>query len=110
MSRRAPSSDRTWIEAVAGHIGDPILRLRFLKAVAPAAGSNKRAWWLRPWTVALVVLAIGLGALVFAVSRSKAKASTSTTKIAAPVQPVLAGAPPKASGGADVWLVEKSGE
>ncbi len=31
-----------WIDGLAGRIGDPILRLKFLKAMAPPAGPRDR--------------------------------------------------------------------
>lgn len=110
MPRREPSADWPWIEAVAGHIGDPILRLRFLKAVAPAAGLDNGTRRLRLWTAALVILAIGLSLLAFVVSRPKAKAAINTTHLASAGIPSIPAVPFKPAGGADVWLVETNGE
>jgi hypothetical protein len=38
----------TWVEGVAGHIGDPVARLRFLRVAAPvvAPGAKVKSRWL----------------------------------------------------------------
>jgi hypothetical protein len=64
---------RQWTETVAGSIGDPVRRLRFLRAVSPAP---KQSRLRRVWRVGgvAVVSAAALGAVVFLfLSRASAR-------------------------------------
>src|SRR4051794_21515812 len=104
-TRKKAPKFRPWVEGVAGSIGDPVRRLRFLRAVAPITDirGERRRRWLRYSRVVLLLLA-GLGALV---SLSLVRA----TARVAPPSPFQASAPAvsRARSVADVWRVEESG-
>jgi len=112
---RSPAGGRPWVDRLAGHINDPIMRLRFLKTVAPHIGPVREARWRRlPRLRLLVAAALGT-ALAVAVMLSLVPLSWPRTRVptpgaskAVPVAVSPHGAEPGTA--ADVWLVEKSGE
>ena len=110
MCRQPPDALRPWVERVAGHIHDPIVRLRFLKTVAPAGRGNKPRWLLKVWLLAVLALALGMAVLIFTLSRAPLDPPTRTSK--AMRHPAPAAPLPAAKPGAvvDVWLVEKNAE
>jgi N-acetylmuramoyl-L-alanine amidase len=99
----------TWAGRVAGHIHDPIVRLRFLKAIGPAQAVGKPARGFQRWLVAVLVLVVGLAMLVFALARSRLKAETHP-KTAMPHQSAAPFPAPKPGVAPEVWLVEKTGD
>lgn len=110
----ARTARRPWVDRVAGYIGDPVVRLRFLKALAPAPEASSGNRWRQPKRLAfltLVVLAAALaaGMILSSVWPSRLGASVPARPALAPppAAPVLA---TKARAVADVWLVEKTGE
>jgi len=71
-----PESFRTWVEAVARHIGDPVARLRFLRVAAPAVPavptpSRSRRRRILLAFLALPVAIMALLFLVFAAARAR---------------------------------------
>jgi hypothetical protein len=99
-----------WVEGAAGCIGDPVLRLRFLRAVAPLVTpdrARRRRIRLRLAAVALILLAIL--AAVFSSWRTRAAVRPAVVAAAAPAPPVVHAVElPRRTAG-DVWQVEKQG-
>ena len=97
-----------WIDRLAGRIGDPVIRLRFLKTMAPPAderGRRKRRAIVRT----LLFTSLGAALLV----------SVFMVRATARVAPVAAATPPRIArpaalapspSAAEVWLVEKSAD
>jgi hypothetical protein len=105
-SRRAPKF-RPWVEGVAGSIGDPVHRLRFLKAVAPLAdirGERRRRWWPRSIRVLLFLAAIAAVLVSITLLRANARAVTPL-----PARVTASSGLPKPRQASDVWRVEESG-
>ena len=109
-----PDAPRSWIDRVAGHIDDPVRRLRFLKAVAPAA--ERKNWWRPSLRACLVALAV-LTVLFVLISLSRLRASERTEEVpartvSAAVKAISRVAAPVTAlrPAADVWVVEKSGD
>jgi hypothetical protein len=93
------------VNSCAGRIGDPVLRLRFLQAAAPAWHRNPGNVRRSNGYVVLPLIAIPLLALFLVGSRTQA-ASTSVSQA-----PKIEIPPPAGTGPvADVWQVEKSGD
>jgi len=110
VCRQPPDTLRPWVERVAGHIHDPILRLRFLKTVAPADPGRPRRWPLKFWLLAVVVFALGLAVLIFMLTRPPLhppRRPANAVRRAEPAVPLPAANPHAVT---DVWLVEKNGE
>ncbi len=107
------------MDRLATHIHDPVVRLRFLKAVAPVAPASEGIWWRqirRSYLLALIVFAATLGTLIPAISLSRLRASVQIQNVPAPPAvplPALQAVPlpvTKTRAAADVWLVEKAGK
>jgi hypothetical protein len=102
-------SFQPWVNGAAGIIGDPVLRLRFLQAVAPptdAAGKRRRRMWLRVARSVLVLIAAL--AAVFSSSRPRVAARPLPAAFLPPVSGTrIPTIPVHAS--AEVWQVEKQG-
>lgn len=95
------------LELIAKGIGDPVVRLRFLKYVAPepkVAEGNKRAWRVAYFAIPAILLSVLTGAFLTR-SRAAIKVQPAPTPQAAiPVVRVPQGV------SADVWKVEDSNE
>jgi hypothetical protein len=97
-----------WVEGAATFIGDPVLRLRFLRAVAPLTGfgeKRRRRLWVRIGRAILILLAVLAAVFSFLRPRATARPASATVS-AMPVVHVPALPPRLAS---DVWQVEKRG-
>src|SRR5437763_16958889 len=96
---------RPWVENVAGLIGDPVKRLRFLRTVAPIVdvrGLRGRRRWLRLRFV-LPVVAAGIGVGYWMASRPRpVKVRPAPAPRAAHARPV------NLHPNANVWPVERS--
>lgn len=106
--RKQDPEIRPWVESVAGYIGDPVKRLRFLRTVAPLdeiRGERHRRWWFRS-SRGILLLFVALAALIsFFLTRAAARV--------APIPPMPSTGrliSPKPSPGSEVWRVEKSGD
>jgi hypothetical protein len=104
---------RPWVESVAGLIGDPVKRLRFVRAVAPVAEIRERphdAAWYRYGRVVVVLSA----AFAILISMSVRHANARLTAVALPPPTPISGpgysVVPKGRPAVDVWRVEKSGD
>ena len=105
MQKQLPTASRPCVEWVAGHIDDPVVRLRFLKMMAPpavpAAGPRLRRRLLIRLSPLLLTALLGSVFLVRALER--------TEPVRPPVRPalprVILERVPQ-----DVWLVESAGE
>jgi len=96
-----------WVDWCAGRIGDPVVRLRFLRAVAPELGQVP----VKPWPAPRRYLALALSLipipllLVLFLARGRTQAAD------APIRPAVSAAlPAPAESGPppEVWQVEKS--
>lgn len=96
-----------WMDRLAGRIGDPVIRLRFLKAMAPPAGPRgrrRRRAFLRALVFTLLAAALLVSVfLVRAAARVEAVPAPAP-RIARPSAAAPAPSPP------EVWLVEKSAD
>ena len=97
-----------WVNRVARHIHDPVVRLRFLKAVVPLPQRENRSRQRRIKRFCLLTLTILAVALIVLISISRLRAAVRTPNPPAPravADPIadIRIAP-------DVWLVEKLGE
>jgi N-acetylmuramoyl-L-alanine amidase len=117
IRRQAPEF-RSWMEHVAGSIGDPVKRLRFLRAVAPVAETHSGRRPRRSRTVRIALLLIAaLGGVILLLARATARVAPSAPAPAlrqpavperrAPAQQTGRKAVP---GPASVWEVEKNGD
>jgi hypothetical protein len=95
---------RPWVIGLASRISDPVVRLRFLKGVAPASRLPQRKWRRVPRVVLLLVLA---GALV---SIYLVRATSRVQNTPAPARRIERSGTPRADRPPEVWLVEKSGD
>jgi hypothetical protein len=102
------------VDRVAQYISDPVVRLRFLKALAPAPQASPRSGWRRPGrlgflTLAVLVAALALVVIMASVSPSRLRASAPIRKAPA-AQPAAPAPITTMPAVADVWLVEKTGK
>jgi hypothetical protein len=103
MENQQPTASRPCVEWVAGHIDDPVARLRFLKMMAPpavAAGPPRRRRLIR---LSALVLPVLLGSLFLAGALGRIE------PVRPPVQPAL----PRVileRVSPEIWLVESTGE
>lgn len=101
-------AQRLWVDRIAGHIRDPIARLRFLKMMAPADRRGKGWRRLKRWAPVLLGLAAGLGILLLIAWKPRPRIAPAGNAAAPMHLPVtrraVNGAPP------DVWLVERKAE
>jgi hypothetical protein len=99
------SIERPSIELVARHIGDPVNRLRFLKAVAPGRrlwGGRRRPWRSFFHYLLLAIVPLTLIAAFLAVrAAARVPAQEAWKPPAGLSRPVPLAAPP------EVWMVEK---
>jgi hypothetical protein len=103
MEKQQPTASRTCVEWVAGHIDDPVVRLRFLKTVAPpaiAAGSARRRLLIR---LSPLVLPVLLGPLFLAGALGRIGTVRPLSPPALP-RVILERVSP------EIWLVESAGE
>ncbi len=99
---RAPQF-RVWTENVAGNIGDPVRRLRFLRAVA-AVPEGRRTRRRRLGSIA-ILLAVALAA-AFALKRASARPPAP----AAPSSSLHRTAPAPSPPASEIWQVESRGD
>jgi N-acetylmuramoyl-L-alanine amidase-like protein len=102
-----------WVEGAATFIGDPVLRLRFLQAVAPPADpaqrERRRRRWI--WMVAGVLVLLAMPAVLICAHRVRTRRPVATAA------PVITGLPAPAVHGpvvpvraaSEVWQVETQG-
>jgi N-acetylmuramoyl-L-alanine amidase len=93
---------RQALETVAGTIGDPVKRLKFLQAVAPrVVGSSRRRWSLAIRAIlCLIVAAAGVSLLLM----------RATARVAPPAAPPRSSrAEPKTLPSTGVWQVARKG-
>ena len=99
---------------VAGYIRDPVMRLRFLKALAPAPEASSAERWRGPKRLAFLMLAVLAAALAAGMicHRFRLPGWGPRHLLAMLRQPPPAAPAPatKIRAVADVWLVEKTGE
>ncbi|PWU02275.1 MAG: hypothetical protein C5B51_21145 [Terriglobia bacterium] len=96
---------RPWVGSFAGRISDPVVRLRFLRAVAPPPVSAPAERWRRVFRFLLPVASAAFLlslTLMQAASRIEIAAVTVRDSVA-PQMPPLKPSP-------EVWLVEKKGD
>jgi N-acetylmuramoyl-L-alanine amidase len=96
---------RPWVEQIAGLIGDPVKRLRFLRAAAPLAEAGKRQRWFR-WSRMAPLLAAALAAPIFILL------THATVRVPPPPPPIVISPdrnPGITSAISNVWQVENSG-
>src|SRR3954468_9024615 len=101
--RRVPKF-RAWVDGVAGSIGDPVHRLRFLKAVAPLAdvrGERRGPSGSRSIRVLLFLAAVPAVPVSLPLMRANARVAP-----ALPRRVTVASAVPKPRQPSDVWRVE----
>src|SRR5579864_4326090 len=95
---------RPWVNSFASRISDPVVRLRFLKVVAPVAEPAPQRRWSRVMRV--VLLPVLIGALVsFFLMRTNSRVENSP----APARRIERSSPQGAERLPEVWLVDKSG-
>jgi hypothetical protein len=103
-SRRTIPKFRPWVEGVAGSIGDPVHRLRFLRAVAPLTDvrREKRPW--RSYPIRVLLLLVAAAAVLVSVSLMGANA-----RVINSVPPRVTAASPIPNGHpiSNVWRVEE---
>ncbi|HUI58058.1 MAG TPA: peptidoglycan recognition family protein [Bryobacteraceae bacterium] len=112
MTIRQPqqAAGQPWVDAVARHIGDPVTRLRFLKATLPALERVRR----RRRLLRLLAPAIALAAILASLCLERAAVSVrppdtlSPTQTPPPWKPAERGTPGRAA--PTVWLVEKGAQ
>lgn len=89
------------VEFVAGGIGDPVIRLRFLKMIAPVPKPRSRWRYTSLATSVCLAAMLGGGLLLRVGARPKLPPQRATVAPASP-------SPPAATPSARVWLVEQS--
>ncbi len=102
MRQRPEPASQPWIEWFAGRISDPVVRLRFLKAVAPppaSRGKSRRVF--RSLFLPLFLLAV-LACCFLVWAAARGEAPPALLDLSAPAPAVSDSRPP------DVWLVENS--
>lgn len=107
--RNADRNAGSWRDWAAGHIQDPLLRLRFLQAVAPAPESpTKRAAYSKTLACLLCLLAVPVSLLLGRGLRSWMPPPAAPSRPPLPVAPAAprgdSGLPPAPV----VWLVEQT--
>lgn len=96
-----------WIDRLAGRIGDPVLRLKFLKAMAPPAGPcgrRRRRAFLRTLLVASLAALLLVSVFLVRATAREESAPAPAPRAARPPALAPAASPP------EVWLVEKSAD
>lgn len=112
--RESPDECRQWRDRLAACIPDPVTRLRFLRAVAPASARSRRRRLRRFFLAAAIICAAAAIVLIPVASTSRPRASARVQNAAprievAPLLPV-AGVQAVVQTSANVWLVEKAAE
>jgi len=103
-SKHGEPQSRPWVNCFASRISDPVVRLRFLKVIAPVAEpAPQRKRRGTPRVMLLLVLA---GALV---TTFFVRATSRVENTPAPAARIERSGAPRADRLAEVWLVEKSG-
>lgn len=108
--RKIPAGSMPWVGRVAGHISDPVARLRFLQAVAPPASKPKRRVSITLYVAAaaLVVVFLAFG------MRAKSKGGGNVAPPIRSPQVAPAAIPAMANTGSErtpeVWLVERNND
>jgi N-acetylmuramoyl-L-alanine amidase len=109
---RWAGGERPLVDRVARNISDPVLRLRFLKAVGPPIVRTRRRW-SRPWRrIGLVALAAIVIAPILLIATMLARARHHDP-VRTPPRPAAVSVPaqvPNKPAATDVWLVERTGE
>src|SRR5258708_5786635 len=106
---RSARGDAPLVDRVARNISDPVLRLRFLKAVAPPApgrGTLFGRGWRKVWLVALAAIVIAPILLIAVIFFSR---PGSPQPIRKPSKPTPVAVPAQVPNH-DVWLVERAGD
>jgi hypothetical protein len=108
---RSAIGGRPLVDRVARNISDPVLRLRFLKAVAPAISGSTGLWGHSLRRIGLLALAAIVIALILAIPVVLLARSRSPRPIPKPPKPVaVVASVPNERAANDVWLVERTGE
>ena len=112
---RRQTCSRPLVDSFAGLIGDPVLRLRFLKAVAPApaprARNRRRAAAPAAALLAAAILSIWAARWATRASRPVPEHAARTAAVPAPQKPAAAAGPAApAQAAPPVWLVDKAGD
>jgi hypothetical protein len=103
-SKHGEPHSRPWVNGFATRISDPVVRLRFLKVVAPVAEPAPQREWRRVLQVVLLVVLTGaLGFSIFVV-----RATSRAENTPAPAARIERAGAPRADRPPEVWLVEKS--
>jgi hypothetical protein len=108
MRPKHATNSRPWVEGIAGSIGDPVTRLRFLRAVAPLE-TAERERWRRRWSQAarVLVCVVAIAAILLSISLVRA---TAPAPPASAARLVTAPLPPNPRPAAtDVWRVDETG-
>lgn len=111
----SPAGYRPWTDRLATCIHDPVTRLRFLKAVAPAPASGRRRFG-RFYLLAAIVVAPVIAIPVASIFRRPASARVQNAVPEIQAAPSrfevarIAGVQAATRAAPDVWLVEKSAE
>jgi hypothetical protein len=100
-SKHGEPQSRPWVNCFASRISDPVVRLRFLKVIAPVAEPAPQRVWRR-----VVLLLVLTGALV---SIFVVRATSRVENTPAPAARIESAGAPRADRAPEVWLVEKSG-
>ncbi len=95
-----------WIDGLAGRIGDPVLRLKFLKAMAPPSSERER----RRRRAVLRMLVFTSLAAVPLVSVFMVRAAARSAPAPSPAPRIVRPTSIAPAAPAEVWLVEKSGD
>ena len=106
LGKEALPGDRPCVDRIARHISDPVVRLRFLKAVAPYLGQGARRRRLYVLTVIALVAALTLviSAALFSRLHASEPNGNATPALRRALRPV------RSKPASDVWLVDQSGE
>jgi hypothetical protein len=110
---RRAGGERPLVDRVARNISDPVLRLRFLKAVGPPIVRTGSIWgrgWRRICLIALAVIFIALILLIPAMLLARTRHRDPVRKPAKPTPVAVPAQVPKKPPANDVWLVERTGE
>jgi hypothetical protein len=105
-AERTKARQGPWVGRIATRIRDPVLRLRFLKTVAPAPLTRRSRRSRFYWLAAVVIAALAL--LVSALLFSRLRASEYNASRPLPASRVGFPLPLSPSKPTSVWLVEES--
>ena len=103
-SEHGQPHSRPWVSCFASRISDPVVRLRFLKVVAPAPEPAPQRKWRRVPRIVLLLVLTGALVSIFLVRATSRVANTP-----APPLRIERSVPRGVDRPPEVWLVEKSG-